>query len=142
MTNIINNPPVLLACNDGKTYYCVSFRMYLHFDSLSIPVPSTDVYRGSIFAPVKLKGTKMITTAPHSIFASKSFRIDTNKVSQSIESYVINNIDTYREDHYWDMMRRLTISDYVEYLNKKYNIDLDPSSLSYSVQYCWSVDRA
>ena len=69
-----------------------------------------------------------------------SFSIYKEDCLDGIDNYIKDNLERLTTSSVWYGSDRQAIDMYATELNRKYNIDLDKSSLRYTNQYCWKVN--
>ena len=136
------NPRLYTTYIDFKdnTYYKVNFRMYLHFNPIMIVCPEEEGYVGSYFAPVLTNFIKTVQLESKTIAQQHSFMINSKKCKNGIDKYIENNLESFTGSTIWNLYRNEIIDKYVTDINRKYNIELDKSSVDYSIQFVYEVD--
>ena len=126
---------------DFEIYYHINFRMYLHFRPITVVAPTGETfYIGSYYAPVLMNEIKPITLEAQSIAKQHTFSLKASKCKNGPDKYIEEHIDDFTSSQIWGYAKEEIISMYLDKVNKKYNIDLDKSSLDYTTQYCWEVE--
>ena len=129
---------------DFNIYYRFKIRKYYHFEPMMLVKPTYEpCYMGSIYAPfcqseVQLKPIKVDAK---SIAVEHSFSVYEKNCPDGIDNYIKDNLERLINSGIWYDSDRQALDLYVTELNRKYNIDLDKSSLKYTNQYCWEVER-
>ncbi len=127
---------------DLELYYRVNFRMYVHFNSIKAIRPTEDVLIGSIYAPFKVTMIEPVTIEACSVAKQHSFSLRASKCPKGPDAYVKENLNKYTSSGIWQIAKKEIIDKYKQDIKDKYNIILDDSYLSYSIQYCWEIDCA
>ena len=127
---------------DLELYYRVNFRMYVHFNSIKAIRPTEDVLIGSIYAPFKVTMIEPVTIEACSVAKQHSFSLRVSKCPKGPDAYIKENLNKYTSSGIWQIAKKEIIDKYKQDIKDKYNIILDDSYLSYSIQYCWEIDCA
>lgn len=127
---------------DFDLYYNIRFRKYYHFERVTLVKPDYEpFYVGSIYAPVKYDVMlHTVEVEPKSIVVERQFTIRASKCTNGVDNYIKDNLEYFTTSGLWFDSDRQAIDLYVNELNKKYDIDLDSSSLKYTNQFCWEVE--
>lgn len=124
---------------DFEVYYKVNFRMYLHFNSITIVSPTEKAYLGSIFAPYEVTCVKPVKVPATTIAKARTFSVQAKKCVNGPDQYVKDNLSRFENSEIWESEKFKIESEYLNDIEKRYNIILDRSSLDYTVQFCWDI---
>lgn len=124
----------------GNVYYGVNIRMYIHFNPITIVKPVEEAYYGSYFAPIPTTIIDTVKLEAKTLAKEHHFTVNSDKCKPTIEKYVESRLNDFIGSGIWELYKNEMIDMYITDINKKYNIDLDKSSLDYSIQYVWEVD--
>lgn len=128
---------------DFDLYYIVKLRKYYHFEPMTLVKANYEpCYVGSIYAPILQSEVQLnpVKVEAKSITVEHTFSLRADKCKNGVDNYIRDNLDRYTESGIWYTSDREAIDLYVTELNKRYNIDLDPKSLTYTNQFCWEVE--
>ena len=127
---------------DFELYYVVKLRKYYHFEPVTIVTPEeSPCYVGSIYAPVKLDVMlKPVFLEAKTIAIEHKFSIKDKYCVGGVENFVKNNLERLTTSSVWYSSDDRALDKYVSEINRKYNIDLDQSSLKYTNQFCWEIE--
>ena len=126
-----------------NVYYRFKIRKYYHFEPMMLVKPTYEpCYMGSIYAPFCQSEVQLtpIKVDAKTIAVEHSFSVNEKKCPNGVENYIKDNLERLTTSTIWYMSDDQVLDMYTSELNKKYNIDLDKSSLSYTNQYCWEVE--
>ena len=128
---------------DFNTYYRFKIRKYYHFEPMILVKPMYEsCYMGSIYAPILQSEVQLtpVKVDAKTIAVEHSFTVYQKNCPNGIDNYIKDNLERLTNSGVWYDSDRQAIDSYVTELNRKYNINLDKSSLSYTNQYCWEVE--
>lgn len=128
---------------DFNIYYRFKIRKYYHFEPMMLVKPTyKPCYVGSIYAPVLQSEIQVtpIKVDARTIAVEHSFSVYERDCPNGIDNYIKDNLERLTVSGVWFDSDRQALDLYVNELNKRYNIDLDPKSLTYTNQYCWEVE--
>ena len=128
---------------DFNVYYKFKIRKYYYFEPMVLVKPTYEpCYMGSIYAPFCQSEVQLtpIKVDAKTIAVEHSFSVCEKNCPNGIDNYIKDNLERLINSSIWYDSDRQTLDLYVTELNKKYNINLDKSSLRYTNQYCWEVE--
>lgn len=128
--------------SDGKgfeVYYKVKLRKYYHFEAMTLVSFVDNYYTGSIYAPIVTPYFKPVKIPARTMAIEEVFSVAASKCPEGIDKYIKANLETFDESPLWKLNDNNVILKYVSELNQELTIDLDPSSLKYTSQFCWEV---
>lgn len=130
---------------DGEfdIYYRFKIRKYYHFEPMILVKPTYEpCYVGSIYAPICQSEVQLtpIKVDAKTIAVEHSFSVYEKNCPNGIDNYIKDNLERLINSGVWYDSDRQALDLYVSELNRKYNINLDKSSLRYTNQYCWEVE--
>ena len=134
-----NNYKQYVTSKDCETYYKVNFRMYLHFNPITIVTPVEKVYLGSVFAPYEVTSIKPVKVPATTIAKARSFSVQAKKCVNGPDQYIKDNISRFESSEIWEAEKAKIEFEYLNDIEKRYNVILDRNSLDYSVQFCWDI---
>jgi Holliday junction resolvase RusA-like endonuclease len=98
-------------------------------------------YIGSIYAPIKLDVMlKPVFLDAKTIAIEHQFSIRADKCVGGVDNFVKNNLERLTTSGVWYDSDDQALDMYISEINRKYNIDLDRSSLKYTNQFCWEIE--
>ena len=124
-------------------YYIFKIRKYYHFEPMMLVKPTYEpCYMGSIYAPFCQSEVQLtpVKIDAKTIAIEHSFSVYEKNCPNGIDNYIKDNLERLTNSGVWYDSDRQALDLYVTELNRKYNIDLDKSSLRYTNQYCWEVE--
>ena len=124
-------------------YYRFKIRKYYHFEPIMLVKPTYEpCYMGSIYAPFCQSEVQLtpVEVNARTIAIEHVFSINEKNCPNGIGRYIKNNFERLINNNVWYDSDRQALDLYVTGLNRKYNIDLDKSSLRYTNQFCWEVE--
>lgn len=128
---------------DFNIYYIFKIRKYYHFEPMMLAKTTYEpCYMGSIYAPFCQSEVQLtpIKVDAKSIAVEHTFTVYEKNCPNGIDNYIEDNLERLTNSGIWFDSDRQALDLYVTELNKRYNIDLDPKSLTYTNQYCWEVE--
>ena len=128
---------------DFYMYYRFKIRKYYHFEPMMLVKPTYEpCYMGSIYAPILQSEVQLtpIKVDAKTIAVEHSFSVYEKNCPNGVDNYIKDNLERLTNSGVWYDSDRQALDLYVTELNRKYNINLDKSSLSYTNQYCWEVE--
>ena len=128
---------------DFDIYYKFKIRKYYHFEPMMLVKHTYELcYMGSIYAPFCESEVQLtpIKVDARSIAIECSFTVYEKNCPNGVENYIKDNLERLTTSSIWFDSDKQALDMYITELNKKYNIDLDKSSLKYTNQYCWEVE--
>ena len=128
---------------DFNIYYRFKIRKYYHFEPMMIVKPTYEpCYMGSIYAPFCQSQVQLtpIKVDAKTIAVEHSFSVYEKNCPDGVDTYIKDNLERLLNNGVWYDSDRQALDLYITELNRKYNIDLDKSSLRYTNQYCWEVE--
>ena len=128
---------------DFDIYYRFKIRKYYHFEPMMLVKPTYEpCYMGSIYAPFCQSEVQLtpVKIDAKTIAIEHSFSVYEKNCPNGIDNYIKDNLERLTNSGVWYDSDRQALDLYVTELNRKYNIDLDKSSLRYTNQYCWEVE--
>jgi hypothetical protein len=127
---------------DFELYYVIKLRKYYHFEPMTLVTPEeSPCYIGSIYAPVKLDVMlKPVFLDAKTIAIEHQFSIRADKCVGGVDDFVKNNLERLTTSGVWYDSDDQVLNKYISEINRKYNIDLDRSSLKYTNQFCWEIE--
>ena len=130
---------------DGEfdIYYRFKIRKYYHFEPMMLVKPTYEpCYIGSIYAPICQSEVQLtpIKADAKTIAVEHSFWVYEKNCPKGIDNYIKDNLERLINSGVWYDSDRQALDLCVSELNRKYNINLDKSSLRYTNQYCWEVE--
>lgn len=126
--------------SDNSIYYRVNFRMYIHFNPITIVYPCEKGYLGSIYAPYETTFIRPAYIDGQTLWQQHTYSVNSKNAKPNIDTYIENNIERYTNSAMWRFTKQEIIDKYLDDIKKKYNVILDESSLDYSIQYVWEVE--
>ena len=129
---------------DFNIYYRFKIRKYYHFEPMILVEPKYEpCYIGSMYAPICQSEIQLtpIKVDAKTIAIEYSFSVYEKNCPNGIDNYIEDNFERLTNSGVWYDSNRQALDLYATELNKKYNINLDKSSLRYTNQYCWEVER-
>lgn len=128
--------------NNPDNYYRFKIRKYYHFEPMTL-VNFTYKPRciGPIFVPLCQSKIQLmpVKVDAKTIFIEHVYSIHKFNCPHGIDIYIKDNLEKIVNEGVWHDSDAQALDLYVTELNKKYNIDLDKSSLRYTNQYCWEM---
>ena len=128
---------------DFNIYYRFKIRKYYHFEPMMLVKPTYEpCYVGSIYAPILQSEVQLtpVQVEAKSIAIEHCFSIRADKCTNGVDNYIKDNLERLTTSGVWFDSDRQAFDLYITELNRKYNINLDKSSLRYTNQYCWEVE--
>lgn len=128
---------------DWELYYRIKLRKYYHFEPMTLVKYNYEpCYVGSIYAPVLQSEVQLkpVNIEAKSIAIEHCFSIRADKCTGGVDNCIEDNLEKFTTSSVWFDSDRQVFDLYITELNKKYNIDLDSSSLKYTNQFCWEVE--
>lgn len=128
---------------DFNIYYTFKIRKYYHFEPMMLVKPRYEpCYMGSIYAPYCQSEVQLspVKVDARTIAVEHSFSVYEKNCPNGIDTYIKDNLERLTTSGVWYDSDRQALELYIIELNRKYNIDLDKSSLRYTNQYCWEVE--
>lgn len=122
-------------------YYKVHFKKTYYFEAMTLVTPVSDLY-SACFADIPSEVeilVRPVKVPAETIAVSQTFPVLASKCKNGIDEYIKDNIDQFVLSSFWSYTDEQIKDMYVEKLNKKYNIKLDPQSVTYRVQYSWEI---
>ena len=100
-------------------------------------------YIGSMYAPICQSEIQLtpVKIDAKTIAIEYSFSVYEKNCPNGVDNYIKDNLERLTNSGVWYDSDRQALDLCVTELNKKYNINLDKSSLRYTNQYCWEVER-
>ena len=124
-------------------YYKVKIKKTYNFESITLvtPVPDGPYYVGSIYAPAQLDALiRPVQVEKKSTAIVCTFPVLESQCTNGVDNYIKDNLERFASSSIWAVSDEQIVMNYVKELNNTYNIDLDPKSLTYDIQYSWEVD--
>jgi hypothetical protein len=128
---------------DFDIYYRFKIRKYYHFEPMMLVKPTYEpCYMGSIYAPILQSEVQLtpVKVDAKTIAVEHSFTVYEKNCPNGVDNYIKDNLERLVTSGVWYDSDRQALDLYVTELNRKYNINLDKSSLRYTNQYCWEVE--
>ena len=128
---------------DFNIYYRFKIRKYYHFEPMMLVKPAHEpCYMGSIYAPYCQSEVQLspVKVDAKTIAIEHSFSVYEKDCPNGVDNYIKDNLERLTVSSVWFDSDRQALDLYVNELNKRYNIDLDHSSLAYTNQFCWEVE--
>lgn len=128
---------------DFNIYYRFKIRKYYHFEPMMLVKPTYEpCYIGSIYAPICQSEVQLtpIKVEAKTIAVEHLFSVYEKNCPDGIDNYIRDNLERLVNSGVWYDSDRQALDSYINELNRKYNINLDRSSLRYTNQYCWEVE--
>ena len=128
---------------DFDIYYRFKIRKYYHFEPMMVVEPTYEpCYMGSIYAPFCQSEVQLtpIKVDAKTIAIEHSFSVYEKNCPDGIDNYIKDNLERLTNSSVWYDSDRQAFDLYITKLKRKYNIDLDKSSLKCTNQYCWEVE--
>lgn len=128
---------------DFDIYYRFKIRKYYHFEPMMLVKPTYEpCYIGSIYAPICQSEVQLtpIKVDAKTIIVEHSFSVYAKNCPNGVDNYIKDNLERLTTSNIWYNSDKQALDLYVTELNKRYNINLDPKSLTYTNQFCWEVD--
>lgn len=122
-----------------EVYYKVKLRKYYHFKDMILLSFVDDFYTGSIYAPVLTHYYKPVRVPMKTVAIEHVFTVPSSKCTNGIDNYIKENLDAISKSDIFAYYDDKVINEYRSDLNKELKIDVDPSSFSYTSQFCWEV---
>lgn len=124
-------------------YYKFKIRKYYHFEPMMLVKPTYEpCYMGSIYAPFCQSDVQVtpIKVDAKTIAVEHSFSVYEKNCPNGVDNYIRDNLERLINSGVWYDSDRQALDLYITELNERYNIDLDPKSLTYTNQFCWEVE--
>lgn len=127
------------SCGHTEVYYKVEFRMYLHFNQITIVTPVEKVYLGSIYAPYQQLLVKPVKVPGQTIATVRTFYLAASKCKKGPDKYLEDRLEDFKKSPTWLSEKTALENEYLDYIKRTYNIELTRDSLDYYEQFCWEI---